>query len=262
MAQKSGFQVKEISLTQSWTIKNVFSSEKTKWIAGPIIRLAEDCRLQMKLHKTADSEGFKFYIENIGNVGVKLSEVSVEYPFEVLHHLVTEPLIKAGEKYLVGSEFGKTFWTMFATEGDGDIATYHFNFKAKLDKPSLTQSLTPEQNPLSISTDLSKVLNEEFKNPSFPDWTLSCEGKKFPCHRFLLSARCQTFKTIFQSTDQNGSDDETTEIANVDLATLQHLLKYIYTDVVDDTNCDVAKLFSAADDFGIPGKCEKFAHSL
>jgi hypothetical protein len=73
-----------------------------------------------------------------------------------------------------------------------------------------------------------------------------------------LSARSKTFKKIFQSPDPKEHDD-TTVINNVDLETLQDLIKYIYTDVIDDANMnnsDLAKLFSAADEFGIPGKTQ------
>jgi hypothetical protein len=42
----------------------------------------------------------------------------------------------------------------------------------------------------SKKTSLEKDLENELKDLTFSDGTLSCKGKEFPCHRVLLSARC------------------------------------------------------------------------
>ena len=46
----------------------------------------------------------------------------------------------------------------------------------------------------SLGTDLAKQLAE----PSFADWTLVCEGKEIPCHRFMLGSRSPVFKVMFE----------------------------------------------------------------
>ena len=97
--------------------------------------------------------------------------------------------------------------------------------------------------------DLEKVLDQ----PTFTDWTLVCQGRNVPCHRFMLAARSPIFKQLFASTQSQ----DWSEISNLDLDTLYNLMEYIYTDSVN-TGSDIAKLFAAADEyciFGLKSKC-------
>jgi len=104
-----------------------------------------------------------------------------------------------------------------------------------------------------LASDLRKVLDQ----PTFSDWTLVCQGKKVPCHRFVLAARSPIFSQLFAS----AQDQDWTEVSNLDLDTLRDLMEYIYTDSLN-TDGDVGKLFSAADEFGISGLKYKCSNIL
>ena len=102
--------------------------------------------------------------------------------------------------------------------------------------------------------DLSKAFNQN--EIAFTDWTLVCQGKEVPCHRFLLAARSKVFNRIVKGTPLC----QRLEIANADLASVQAMLKFIYTDTVDVDDCLNGNLFALAATFQIPNlqtRCEQ-----
>lgn len=258
MENQTGLQVNKIFLTQQWTIENfgsLFSTEETFSIDGPVIRVADDCQLQIKLHKKESRNfEFSFYLENIEktDVSVVFNSITLLDYDDCGTYSGMKTRINSGEKSLIADSFYKRDFTEFdVSKVDGNL-TVCFDLNIKPESPV---TIAP---PDSLSGDLAKSLNEGLKSSFFPDWRLLCEGKQIVCHRFILSSRSKAFKKIFQSPDPKEHDD-TTVINNVDLETLQDLIKYIYTDVIDDANMnnsDLAKLFSAADEFGIPGKTQ------
>ena len=54
---------------------------------------------------------------------------------------------------------------------------------------------------------LAKDLAVQLADPSFTDWTLTCENERIPCHRFMLGSRSPVFKAMLE---QNGFKESKT----------------------------------------------------
>ncbi len=86
------------------------------------------------------------------------------------------------------------------------------------------------------------------------DVTLICESRTFPCHKVILSTRSDVFKAMFSHNETKEGQTNRVEIEDTDAATLEQLIKFMYTDKVDEASLAelASSLLRAADKYNIP----------
>jgi len=89
---------------------------------------------------------------------------------------------------------------------------------------------------------------------NFSDVTLVCGSRTFGCHKVILAARSDVFAAMFSHADTEESKTNRVEITDVEPDTLEQLLKFIYTDKVEESNLTTLAcgLLTAADKYNVP----------
>jgi len=107
--------------------------------------------------------------------------------------------------------------------------------------------------PTETNSTLGDQLSNVFSCGDFSDVTLICGDKRFPCHKFMLSARSDVFKAMFSHENTKEGQTNEVEIKDTEPETLEQLLKYIYSDKLE---CDMpnlaSSLMTAADKYNLP----------
>ncbi|XP_015908467.1 speckle-type POZ protein [Parasteatoda tepidariorum] len=108
--------------------------------------------------------------------------------------------------------------------------------------------------------DLKKDLRHLYLERKFTDVQLSVGDGIFPAHRNVLSARSPVFQAMFEQ-DMCESKNGVVHITDIDSNTLDRLLMFIYSDTLDDLECESAfQLYSAAEKYFVEKlkvECEK-----
>lgn len=105
---------------------------------------------------------------------------------------------------------------------------------------------------------LSSLLN----NGNFSDITLHVQGKDFKAHRCILAARSTVFAAMFNH-DLKEKLENRVVIDDISSDAIQQLLKYLYTDEIDElTNQQYLTLLAAADKYDIVGLRKICSHYL
>ena len=103
-----------------------------------------------------------------------------------------------------------------------------------------------------------------FLNGRFSDFTVSCQGKEYKCHKSILAQRSTYFDAML-SHDMAESQNNRVELKDLEADTAEDILTFIYTGKVkkmDEEN--VEDIFRAADQFllkGLKRLCELFLMS-
>merc|ERR1719461_759862 len=77
---------------------------------------------------------------------------------------------------------------------------------------------------------LIQVLQDLHLSEDSSDITIICDDEKFPCHKFILSARSDVFKTMLSMPDSKEQLDGIIKIDDVSAQTMKTLLKFMYKD--------------------------------
>ena len=96
---------------------------------------------------------------------------------------------------------------------------------------------------------LEQTLQDLCLNEDLCDVKLKCGDQEFPCHKFILSLRSDVFKAMFSS-DIEVKDDNIVEIMDVDPEVMTIMLKFLYTDKIEEKNIN-CQLLIAADKYNI-----------
>lgn len=116
--------------------------------------------------------------------------------------------------------------------------------------PSKTvdKSLNGNINVHDPSNTLSRDLLKLFETGILSDFNLSAGDATFPVHKQVLSARSPVFQAMF-TTDMKEQESEGIAIQDMDADTLQRMIKFIYTDEVQESLewNEISKLYAAAD---------------
>ncbi|GIY68998.1 BTB and MATH domain-containing protein 43 [Caerostris darwini] len=109
----------------------------------------------------------------------------------------------------------------------------------------------------TVSGDLSLLYNDQI----LTDVTLKTKTGSFPVHRAVLAARSPEFKSMFTSKKET-EVDSVVVVEDLDDDTVQRLLLFLYTGVLEDLQWDTAyKLLKAAEKYQIEHlkiKCTSF----
>ncbi|GBL98958.1 Speckle-type POZ protein [Araneus ventricosus] len=96
------------------------------------------------------------------------------------------------------------------------------------------------------SMSLAKDLKGLYEEGVLCDVHLLAEGMTFPAHKNVLSARSSVFKLMFTQ-DEKVMNSKEVNLPDVDAASVRKMLKFIYTDVVNDLDSGSAlSLYTAA----------------
>lgn len=95
----------------------------------------------------------------------------------------------------------------------------------------------------------------------FADTTLLVRGKEFPVHRAVLSARSPVFAKMFEH-DCKEKINGIVDITDIAQDVCEQMLRYIYTDKVDELESMAPGLLSAADKYQIDSLKSLCSHYL
>lgn len=104
-----------------------------------------------------------------------------------------------------------------------------------------------DQAPTEDIDELAEDLNSVLLSSDLSDVVLVCGSEKIPCHKIILSARSKVFRAMFQH-DTKESVEGTVEIEDVTPESVKTLVKFFYTNKVDDSEI-TPDLLKAADKY-------------
>ena len=130
-------------------------------------------------------------------------------------------------------------------------ADYERNAKVEVELFVSLDYAKPKLTDTTEST-LEKSMQKLFLNDDeLSDMKIVCDGKEFPTHKLILSARSDVFKAMFTSNLKINEETESfLQIPDVSAETMETFLKFIYKDVVNVEDID-QNLLIAADKYNI-----------
>ena len=135
-----------------------------------------------------------------------------------------------------------------------DILTIVVDIELLLDNENASSKFRKFDLP-SIADDIGQCFNQEDNS----DVSILCGDRKFHCHKFILRLRSNVFAAMFAHETTENKNKEVS-IKDIDPDILEHLLKFVYTDSVDEEEIKpmAVELFEAADKYNLP-KLKKFS---
>ncbi|XP_035675415.1 kelch repeat and BTB domain-containing protein 2-like [Branchiostoma floridae] len=89
-------------------------------------------------------------------------------------------------------------------------------------------------------------IGELQKDGVLQDVVIEVEGRRFPCHRLVLSVRCPYFRAMFSS-DMAESRQKTVVLQDMDADVFEEILSYFYSGTIYVSLDKVKSLYQAAD---------------
>lgn len=104
----------------------------------------------------------------------------------------------------------------------------------------------------SESNKLNKNIFNLFESKKLCDVELRISEEAFPCHKLVICAQSPVFDAMFEN-DMKEKESGVVEITDLEPQTLQKMLKFLYTEVIEDglTTEEICKLYSAADRYEV-----------
>eukprot|EP00095_Tigriopus_kingsejongensis_P006020 snap_masked-scaffold671_size114370-processed-gene-0.10 protein:Tk06020 transcript:snap_masked-scaffold671_size114370-processed-gene-0.10-mRNA-1 annotation:"protein roadkill isoform x4" len=91
-----------------------------------------------------------------------------------------------------------------------------------------------------------------FNATTFSDVQLVCETRKFDCHKVILSSRSEVFEAMFSHKETTENTNNEVVITDIEPDVLEQLLRFIYSDKVDNLSIFAGSLLTASDKYNIP----------
>ena len=119
---------------------------------------------------------------------------------------------------------------------------------------SESRGLTRENlGDVEYTNQLASTMAEFRKTGQLCDVIVSTEGRAFQAHKIVLAASSSFFQSLF-TVDMSEKHKQTIKMDNIDSATMNRVLNYIYTGCIIHPNSEDAKeLYLAADYLILPG---------
>ncbi|GBM89277.1 TD and POZ domain-containing protein 3 [Araneus ventricosus] len=122
-------------------------------------------------------------------------------------------------------------------------------------------SLSSEENHIESFTTLKDDWLALYNEGILSDAKLKTATETFPVHKLVLSARSPVFKSMF-TTDMREKTHNCVDIDDLDADTVRRMLKFMYSDTLDNLEYENAKrLYFAADKYNIVSlrlRCSNF----
>ncbi|GFT01634.1 speckle-type POZ protein B [Nephila pilipes] len=117
--------------------------------------------------------------------------------------------------------------------------------------PSIQGGIKSVKTLLDSTKILQENLQSFYKENLFCDVQLKTKTGTFPAHKFILSARSPVFKAMF-TCNMIEESSQCINIEDLDDDTIQQMLLYLYTAIIEDLDWKSAsQLYIAADQYGI-----------
>jgi len=100
--------------------------------------------------------------------------------------------------------------------------------------------------PSTLAEDLAAIQYDS----SFSDVTLKTKGRSFKAHRVILAARSPVFRAMFTHNMQEAKNNEVI-IKDIDAEVMEELLRFVYTNKVQDITRIAKALLAAADKYAL-----------
>ncbi|GIY94679.1 TD and POZ domain-containing protein 1 [Caerostris extrusa] len=108
-----------------------------------------------------------------------------------------------------------------------------------------------EENELDTSSDLKDDLKTLYSESALSDMKILTSTETFLAHTQILAARSPVFRAMF-STDMKERTKECVDIPDLDSNTMRQFLLYMYTDTLEDLQCESAQaLYAEADKYAV-----------
>ena len=104
---------------------------------------------------------------------------------------------------------------------------------------------SPPKTASSEEATLDETMRKLCFSNQLSDFTIKCNGKEFPTHKFILSARSDVFERMFSSALKiNEKDEPILDIDDISAEEMEIFLNFLYKDEikVQDISCDILKL--------------------
>lgn len=99
--------------------------------------------------------------------------------------------------------------------------------------------------PVEEKCELAVDLNRARLSQDYCDVTLVCGSESISCHKFILAARSQVFDAMFRHKDFKESVEGSVKIEDATPEAIKSLVKYFYTNKVDDAEITTDLLIAA-----------------
>ena len=135
----------------------------------------------------------------------------------------------------------KPFFSIFNVQNPKDYTvTYSLKIELVLkDLPILTD-------------EFSKLPALLFADKELCDVKIICNGKKFECHKLVLSCRSEVFKTMFKNdSDTAEANSGEVEIKDFDDKTMETFLHFIYNDKIVDEKLIDTRLLHISEKYNV-----------
>ena len=115
---------------------------------------------------------------------------------------------------------------------------------------TITEEIEQSQSPRAgqLAKDTLKLLTTE----KLTDCTIMCDGVEFKCHKLILSARSPVFDKMF-TIDLKEQKTSEVKIYDLDPETIKEMLRYIYSDEINESSGKIEDLLYAADKYDVVG---------
>ena len=110
-----------------------------------------------------------------------------------------------------------------------------------------------EQFDPTVFCSLSQDFSRAFEDLDHADFNLEVDGTLIPCHKFILGARSDVFKAMFQHKNvKENLEGKVTLHPGTDVNVAKMFLKFIYTDALEDTSfAVVSQLLPLAEKYNV-----------
>ena len=89
-----------------------------------------------------------------------------------------------------------------------------------------------------------------YSDAKFPDVTIVCQGKEFPCHKAILAGRSQVFEAMFSLNFKEGMENKV-EVVDVAADVIDEILRFIYRGDIRDLKDGAADILVAAEKYAL-----------
>ena len=125
----------------------------------------------------------------------------------------------------------------------------NFHFFGSESEISTSHNISAIQSS-SLVNNFKKIWRKE----ALTDFMLVCEGKIFPCHKFVLASRSDVFEAMFSHEDTTEVLTGQAIIKDCTPEVLFSFLEFLYTDQLEDMKCfDSCDLMLLADKYNVSG---------
>ena len=167
-----------------------------------------------------------------------------------------------GFDHLVGGEKLISRQDLFKPENNffpDDLLCFKCELRYDVKETTISVSSSPLEQAIPSSTGhLNAHFQQLLDSKSLSDITIDVQGQQFKAHKVVLAARSPVFHAMF-TTDLMEKKTNIIEIRDIESSTFLELLRFIYTDQVDNLEDVASDLLAAADKYMLEllkAKCE------